>query len=349
MSLFLQILGALFLMVVLAVVAGVLFLRMKLRTFLKSVEGVSQLAATRTPSRIHLERVLNPDWSDEETFESRSAPLASLGFEPVGAFSVAELAGLQLAAWVHPRERVTAVVYEHPQASIWLDFYSHHEDGTRVTFSNTSQGTGVDHAPGHDSRRFPGLEATQLYARFVAERPNKPRVPMPADEFAKRFEKTYADEMDWRNSRGGPTLAEIRAVTAKRGIPEDENLVLATRALMHEQALDALNESIIEHYLEQSRIPAAEWMELSDRVLIVHDGLDADRLQSSIGDLLSTDEEDDETPDLGQYGASSLRSAFLAFNEARPAARRFRRMGQVDTPVAADLYVAPAATSLRDQ
>lgn len=338
MGLFLQVLGVVFLIVVGLLFAAILVIRYRIRRFLGTFRSMveSQLPANITPPRIHLDRLAAPAWANPDAVEALDEPLPGLGFSEAGMYSVREIDGLLLHAWVNPALGVLAVVYEHPLVSHWVDLVTRHQDGTRITYANTAQGTGVDHQPGHEVVRLPGLDTKALFDRFLRERPSKPTEVVTADQFAAVFEKSYADEMDWRNSRGGPTEAEIRAVAQASGDDVDDTVVAATRLLMQRRALHDLDQTLRERFAEESGIPASEWAELSDRVILVHDGVSPEALSDALSECC-----DDEEVLEFEAEAGKARASFQAFNSALPAGRQFRKIGQLNQPVETDVYCAP--------
>ena len=192
-------------------------------------------------------------------------------------------------AWVNPDQAAIAVVYEHPVAGAWMDFVSRYDDGTRITFTNTGQGGGLDHQPGHLIERRPGLDPRSLYQEFFEARPERPAIPVRADEFVAVFEKAYADEMDWRNGRGGPTEREIRAIAAESGFEDDDALVEATRERMQEQALDDLDATLRQRFSRETSLSVAEWERVRDRLVIVHDRLTPERLDETAAEWVDED------------------------------------------------------------
>src|SRR5262249_1624139 len=147
---------------------------------------------------------------------------------------------------------------------------------------NTAAGAGVDHMPGHTVERLPGLDAAALYQRFLAERPKKPMIRPIAAEFPAAFEKVYADEMDWRNGRGGPTEEEVRAVAGASGEECDDWVVDATRAMLGQQALQELEKALRRRFREQSGMPREEWDRVRRRLVVVHDRLTREGLAAKL-------------------------------------------------------------------
>lgn len=353
MAIVLQALGVAFLLLILFLVVAVLTIRAKLRSFARNLDGMAKAAGgSLTPARLHLRAMAAPSWADEPAVAAQTAPLPDLGFALAGTYQAEEIPGLNLQAWVQPETAVTAVVYEHPIAGVWTDVVTRYEDDTRLTYANILQGQGVDHAPGHSVERFDGIGSRELYERHLADRPDRPKVVPTAEGFVARFEKAYADEMDWRNSRGGTTEEEIRAIARLSGESYDEDVIQQTRRMEEARAMEQLGESIRERFLAETRMSASEWEEVRDRLVIVHDAM----TQQALEDVFTACEwdEDDEYDDEHEDGAESdryprldgspertPRRLFEAFNAALPPARRCRKVGTVSQPVAADLYAAP--------
>ncbi|MFO0909255.1 MAG: hypothetical protein U0794_13045 [Isosphaeraceae bacterium] len=336
MALLLQIFGAAFLLLILFLVVGLLVLRWKLRSFARelkhSLESFAEAAAaSQTPSRLHLQRLATSAWMDEEEAGELSEQLRDLGFEHVGFYQTEEVAGLSLESWVQREARAWAVVYEHPQAGVWLDLVSQYDDGRRITFANTLQGEGVDQSPGHEVIRIANLDARELYARFIDERPVGPLTELHAEDFQRQFEKVYADEMDWRNSRGGATAEEIRRI-AELGRVLRRGTLQAIEDQTREHAFQELDKAILERFLKESN-SASEWEDARDSAFVVHDGLDTASLIARVEDYLDTTGLDDHD------GGS--RARFARFNAAKPSEERCRKLGSVEAPVAADIYAAP--------
>ncbi len=340
MGLILQVLGAILLLIILALVVFVLTIRAKFRKLFRDLQSHAEDAmVTATPPRIHLRAVDSIDWADEEAIEALTVPLPGLGFEDAGQYEFREMKGVQLHAWVNPEQAAVAVVYEHPTAGAWMDFVTQYEDGTRITFTNTGQGGGLDHQPGHTIERRPGLDPQALYREFLEARPRRPAIPVGAGEFVAVFEEAYAAEMDWRNARGGPTERAIRAIAAESGFMDDDALVEATREQMQEQALEDLDTTLRRRFSQETSLSVAEWERVRDRLVIVHDRLTPERLDETTADWVDDDVLAPSAVALGQ----SPREAFAAFNARLPSGRRFVKLGEVKEPIEAEVYYAPEA------
>ena len=195
MGLVLKVLGIIFLLLIAMALAVAVLVRAKVRKFVKHLEGVAS-RIPGVPRRIRLVPMARNDWEDLEAVGDLVDPLLEVGFQNGGEFEVAEIPGLRLQALVMPEQAVTAVVYEHPRAGVWIDLYSDYTDGTRVTYANTHHGRGANPTPGSLVERFPGLGAKALYQEFLNGRPGKPMKPASSVDFAAVFEQAYAEEMN---------------------------------------------------------------------------------------------------------------------------------------------------------
>lgn len=344
MSIVLQVLGALTLVFFVFVVVLILVVRSKLKRFFKKLEGMAQnITAPNVPARLHLRTMAAPSWENAEAVAGQVESLPALGFVEGGTYQVEELPGFTLQAWFQLPRAVTAVVYEHPKAGVWTDLVTRYRDGTSATFHNRTGGVGVDHSPGHTIENFPNVNTREIYEHFLDRRPDRPAVVPTADEFVERFEKAYADEMDWRNSRGGATAEEIRRMAQLSGTTIDEETIEAVRNQSRERAAAQLDEAIRERFLAETSLSAAEWEKIRDRLVIIHDQMAQESFDEAL--LTGADEvdQDGETPVLDGTPATSARRLFAEHNQRVPSRFRCEQIGAVQQPIEADVYVVPAS------
>jgi hypothetical protein len=177
------------------------------------------VGAKAAPRTITLERGA-PKWKNQPAVDALVKPLLAEGFRDVGSWLVKEM-NLPIRALAQPNEQVYAVAYDQIRPTIppFLDLVTRYEDGTSITYNNTTHtaGTVLDKPPGHEKVNAPGADPVTLYHRMLGERPRKPMLAARAQDFKARFEQAYADEMRWRAGRGGPTKDEIRRVAAASG------------------------------------------------------------------------------------------------------------------------------------
>jgi len=239
MGLFFQILGGLFILLILFVVVVVWVIKNKLQRALKAISSVA-----KTPAQIHLTKLENIAWKRAAEAKATIEPLQKLGFTPVGNFAITEMAGVQLMAFTHAGHNAYAVVYEHPQAGVWAEIYSRYIDGQPLkgcTYSNVHHpgSNQIDTQPNRKSVKVPNLDVDALFTRFINERSAYELEPVQPDQFAVLFEKAYADEMEWRKNRGGTSEEEIRRVADATGRQVDDATVQEVKERMDRRMEDA--------------------------------------------------------------------------------------------------------------
>ncbi len=292
MRLVLEILGLIFLVIVLTIVTVFLLVRWKIRRLMrqvgKSFEGM--FGAFNQPATIHLEPSSSVEWENPEAVEDLARPLKNLGYHDAGRFEVEEVPGLCLWAFVNPSEAAYAVVYEHPAAGAWLDFVTRYQDGTGITYANTEHGSELDHMPGREKVYLPDLDTEPLHARFLDGRPDRPRKCVSATDFVAVFEQAYAEEMAWRNARGGPTDREILAIATRSGREMSDADLDELRINMARQAMEGLDESLRDRFLDKTTMRAGEWERIRDAILFVHDGLTPDMVAERVEEWYDDEE-----------------------------------------------------------
>jgi hypothetical protein len=335
----------------LAMLIFVLKLRSALRGAATELNNLNLQMAV--PARVHLQRREKLHWLDEDAANRHLQPLWRLGFQDVGCFEIVEMPGVKLRALARPEETLWAIVYEHPIAGVWMDFVTRYADGERtigsLTTSNAKQGDELEHRPGYDKIYAPELDADGLYERHrAARRTDVAWQPVVPENYPTEFEKAYADEMDWRYSKGGVSENELRAIAAKSGIEMSDDELQSLREANEMQAAHALTEVVRERFLEQTAMPAAEWERLRDRLVIIHERMTPtlvnDEFRTWIfeqDDASNFDEEAaDQSAEPPYPSHLSARQGFDYLNSTLPAARRFEKIGEVTEPVAADIYRA---------
>jgi hypothetical protein len=336
MQLFWTILGLLCFLVLL-IVAGILLFVSRLRRGLQELSEMGQ--AGGTPARLHLTPAVSLPWRDAATAEKLRGPLGELGFQPAGLYSGNEIPGLLLDTHAHVEQGAYAVVYEHPQAGVWVDLFSRYVDGTSITYTTTAHGRELDQRPGHGKVCAPELETEALWRRFLAERPQRPLASHTPEGFAAEFESSYAEAMDWRNARGY-TEEEVRRTLEAGGNQPSPEEVEQVRQQMNSQAREALDEVLREQFLGYTTIPAAEWEKVRERVVFVHDRIPAEDVEDLLDTWLEIDWREHQKGAPRDPGMPP-RSAFAALNHRLPAEHQFRKIGEMDRPLPVDVYAAP--------
>lgn len=339
------------------IVPVILFVVWKVRrTFSRLAERISGIEMPMAlPARIHAQRREKLSWSDEEAANKLLQPLWKFGFEDAGFYEIAEMPGVKVRGLARPAETLWAVLYEHPQAGVWMDFVTRYSEKTpdgeniigSLTTSNAPQGDELEHQPNHDKIYGRNLDAEGLYQRHLsARRTDVSWHPVVPQNFQEEFERAYATEMDWRFARGGVTENELRAIAAKTGTEMTDEELQILREANQSQAAAALTDAVRERFLEQTSMPAAEWERLRERLVIVHERLSAEAVagefQAWVFEENEDDDNDDESEENSAYPAHlTPLQGFEYLNSTLPPARRFEKLAEVDAPVSAHIWRAP--------
>jgi len=360
MDTFLKILGVVFLVLVVTVVVGILWIRYKIRKLFgglaEALDGFADGGMVGPmPPRLHLRRRDSVEWEDRGTVESLVADLSERGFVDAGRYEVDEMYGLKFQAMTNVEQAVTNVIYEMEPVGVWVDFVTRYASGGSLTVSNAPQGGEMDYPPDHV--KVYDKEATPLecYERLLAQRRDEDYDPVLPEDFAEVMAKAYADEMDWRNLRGYATEDEIRRIAAAGGDELSEETLKQMQEQYAYHAAEGLSEAAREQYLATCELSAAQWEEVSDRVVVVHDQMTREMVCGLVEYHFESEDEDDDDDDDDEYneleplerlgGEAAVegltpRELFHRFNEILPEAQRFEQLGTVDKPLEAELWVS---------
>jgi hypothetical protein len=196
---------------------------------LLKVMGAKCAAILKPPLRIQLVPV--DDRAKGRFADIHRRELESLGFTPIGIYTVREMPGVVLVAFAQSFKAVCAVVYRHPIAGVFIDMCSTTEDDRSLTVTNAPAGGNLDQPPGRAKIFETKYTLRQLFDRLLSDRPSGPYKRLDASNFVRVFESEYAREMEWRKGRGGPTEEEVRREAHAMGIHSEKTIHKATENL----------------------------------------------------------------------------------------------------------------------
>lgn len=200
--LILQIIGGIVVFIIVAMVLGYLYFRLKFGKYLHA-QPESQ------PLKIHLVEDVQPTWLEKSKPKKILAQVTSLGFEQGKSFTIQEMEGISL---VHLfKDNIHSVVCFHEIAGAWLDFAIKTTDGKEYFVSNVPLGEKIDVPPSMIKYVNKTDTVEQLYERMldIVEKVNVQNVP--AEQFREFFEASYKKEMSWRVRKGGVSYEEFVA------------------------------------------------------------------------------------------------------------------------------------------
>lgn len=360
---FVKLVGAIIVAVIFALIvvaiAGYFWLKWKMKKLTGSLGdklgeafaefGAAMGVANVPPLRVKLLRIENHELSNAEQMQAWTENITQQGFEMIGDFEV-QPAMMELRSFVNQETNSCAVFYEHPMVGQWLDIYSVIEDGSESFTLTTDQKNLMDARDGHTIMRVTSLTTpAKAYEKFLKERPERDWTFIPPGEFVNRFQQSYADEMDWRVGRGGPTADEIKRISEKEGSEFNPQLVNNIQQAWKNQAGYQYEEEMLENYLAQSDLSAREWEKIRNRIIFIHQLTTADRVMDMI-EYVAINDDASDYDDAYEALQSKIKESLKQYSPEQAFDRilndyqitgRFEKAGVVEKPIRAIAYIGP--------
>lgn len=303
------------------------------------------------PARLHLTPSSSDRSRKEERVVQRQAALREMGFTDLGVLDATNVPGLRLFVLHHPPTGMVAMVEERDCTGTWSDVMRFDAAGEDVILaSNAHRHFHFYFLPGERKMHKPEASERELVeAVLAAERPPSNPPPITLEQFIPFLERAYARRMDCL-LLGGFEDADIRRLLRDAGNGPEEGLspndFAQLKRGLQELADNGLRTACASEFARSNALPAAEWHRSRERLLVIHDRTPLPVLKRRfILEAFLTDELKRSLP--RRDGGKLLpREAFARLNASLPSAQRYKRLGQVDNPVAADIYRAPLSPSL---
>lgn len=348
MKTFLAVVGAICLAMTSLIVIGLLFVRWKFGKFAASLEDSGMdLEQMIPPFRITLEPDNAHEWMNGDDVRRFGDELDAAGFLRIGTFRTIPTT-LPLEAWHHPSELVYVTISEQELLGCWCDLTSVLDDSSAVSVSS-----GADYLvagpPSLDMEFLTGAAFLDVLQRLLDKRGDRTAAVTSAAAFPEFFVEQWRSFMDFQIERGGPTESEIRRVMQRGSSGTstvDDEQIERLRLIWRQRISVVLHERLREAWLVQSGVSALEWERLQDRTVFIHDSVSPEELVSMSTMGFDWNEVDARYADfeeelLGVAEASSAREAFAAMNLRLHEDSRFKKIGELESPVPTDVYHGP--------
>jgi hypothetical protein len=221
------------------------------------------------PCRATLEPEPNPQWRSAAAVNGFINELRAIGFQDIGSFQLPELGGLLIHALWHPQEPAYAVVYDHKRMEPTMDVLCRFTDDTSVTATNTNMGRSLDTRPGAKTHWLGKASARHLFDAVRNHPHTAPPCAHTPEEFVARFQRAYAESMDWRLKKGGVSRDEIRRQAEQDGHSLTDEQFNEAYEMQREQYRRQLQEGCIAQFLDKSKMPAVEWEKIHSRAVVI--------------------------------------------------------------------------------
>jgi hypothetical protein len=117
----------------------------------------------------------------------------------------------------------------------FVDVVVKNTTGKSFTATNAPSGGTLDQREGHVKVFDKTLTIPGMFELVKERRPDGPWEAWTAENFKSKFETAYAEEMDWRATRGGVTSDEVRRTAQATGKQyTEEQIQQATRQLQQQ-------------------------------------------------------------------------------------------------------------------
>ena len=339
METFFSVVGVLALVGILVILVLAFLVYRKIKKFLGAL---TEIFGGGQPDAISLVEGEFP--ADDGDVVSRVQVFEGQGFARAGTYAIEEMEGVVVVGLVHEAARLSAVVYRHPQAGVWSDVVVHYLPEGSLTVTNAPMGHELDHHPGHDKIYDKALDEGALLERMAAEARPGERRAIAAEEFSVEFERAYAEDMAWRNERGGPTPEEVERVADGMDGEFSPEQIAQAKQILAEQDAPRLQAALREAFA--ATMSGADWERSRHRAVIVHPDVQAEDVGDSIFEALDAAELTDRhfhdverAMDASLEGDGDPHALVLAVNSVLPAEHRFRPRASVTEPAEAVLYV----------
>ena len=344
MGIVLQILGGIFVMVLLVVAAIAWRTYRAFNSFAKQLATMAAVGGS--PSRITLVEPDDKSWLLEPEVQHSLTQLEELGFEKAGEFQIEEMCGLHVVGFTNPGDRLIAAAYADLSGNTWVDICSESTEGMLITCSNAISGDQVDERPGKKLFIDKGWTIQELYNKTLEESGIGPLRIIEAGDFKCVFEEAYAADMDWRNSRGGaPSWGEFCRTAESSGEEYSlEELEEAYYNTVYTMGVLRLSIECIQAFESQTESTLLGWAEVRNRAFALHEHVPNTHLVQFIVDHIGCLGNSDlsRLEELIDEDRSALEN-FLEFNKQLPDGVRARKVGEIDHPVQADIFAAAKA------
>ncbi len=343
MSTFLQIIGGLALAFVLLIVAGLLYLRWRIRRYATSEAAKwAQIGQAGVAARISL-KPLDEPFHHPERIEPLIEEMQGLGYREVGRYSVPEMPTIQLWAGTHPEDGSGASVVDHMMMTPFFELcWVYGEDRHTLTVTTNPTHNPSNIRPGSRVIADAAFTPTSARSEMLRTASDEDYLRFDAENFEPIFVDLYARQMDFILAKGGPTEADMRREAARMpNLPElDEQQMQVALQMSRASHHEALEDAIIDRFLKRWDLPAHEWERLRERVIVIHDRMNSEEVCGHALGHVDEDVDEIEVERILLVSESRV-AAFDALQDMLPQSRRHRLIGRTDEPVAAALYEQP--------
>lgn len=278
MNVFLQVLGVLFLLLLLAGVGLILFLRWQ---FKKIAKQIASMGGPTVPMTLDLMPADAEEWEHRQKADAADLDFKRAGFEPAGIFSSGRVPGLTVAGYVHQELRLYGGYFEMEDENTWFDLAQVYPDESSLTVTDQTRGADQPSPPWSEKVVVSKAGLAEVLSE-MKKRSRPDAVEVDAGSFAKVLSDLYKKSMKWQVENGfindPSTISDLEGFSGRSAHEGDMEAI--------RQVLEAKEAEMREAYLAAKGFTAAEWDRRKERTVFVHDGLNLEDLAQRLDEGL---------------------------------------------------------------
>ena len=332
MALILQIIGGFVLSIIVLIFCIYLYFRFKFGKFFNFDPDKNQ-----TPLVIHLNEDHSPDWLSEKEASRAFEQLCNLGFQRGKAYTIFEMPDYQLISlFNHP---YVAVLYQHPVAGVWIDYFTIQENGKELTVSNAPYADfAKENRPLTEKIFNKDGTIEELFETLKQASGDAEFVKIDNTNFRQIFEEAFNKDTAWRNRNGGISYEEFEKIEKYSNWKNDEKTKREVFLDCKENELEQWHEAGLRVYQEKNSIKDEEFIDGEYLLFIVPVKTDASafiRYLTGMGFL--PDEQEEKLMKL--YGKETdIYTLFDTLNNALSPELRAEMIATIDYPIEAKIF-----------
>jgi len=332
--LFLEIIGGIFVFLILAAVVVYYYIKIKFGKWLKAAEE------NATPLTIHINKDLFPEWTEEKQAQLLVKKFIAHGFRSGEAYTIPEMEGVQLLSFY--KEAYIAVLYTHPIAGLWVDLVAKSDDGSELTVTDMPMGAEISNRPEMKKIVMKGASIDEMVEQLYALTSGYSLTFIHQDDFRSFFENAYKKDIQWRNRNGGLSYKEFLSVEQEMKQKHSDKQLKEAFLETKLQELEQWHHSVVEQYVELNKLEDDESTEVAWQSVIVPSKTDP----VSYAYYLKQNGFINENVNLEKLanhfkGEVNIQMIFERLNENLSPDLRATIAGSFNHPLPTDLYLLP--------
>ncbi|RYG79806.1 hypothetical protein EON77_08645 [bacterium] len=321
----LEVFGIVGVIVLIILAAGVTFVAYHIWRFKRAIGQIGEqfknfgdvMKQGVVPATLGLEPIDDDELARQPELLAAVNELETAGLKRGGLYTLNKMPAARVATLADPARGVTVGAHFVPGYGLNVDVVTMFEDGSALTH-RTLQSLGLEHPPQFQSVVMTGATPIELLQEHLASRDatKRPRAIEPED-VADAMEEYHAEEVRWRDGRGGLTPTELRRNLAITGQSADPMQMAMLLASSHAEAIERQRAAHREPFLAASGWSAERWDADGDRLLFVSDDADVESVLAALGEL--NDEIDLSDAEAERLSSGeNIRETFAGWSQTRP-------------------------------